>query len=94
MKTSVRLALAGAAAILAWYGDALAQTAQPLPDVNVTASAPIKRVNPFNPFSGDTRVDDLPTGAGPGGATVEFIDAVVPLVKARWRRDGKRLVRK
>jgi hypothetical protein len=59
MKTSLRLALAGAAVILAWCGDALAQTAQaPLPDVNVTASAPIKRVNPFNPFSSDTRVDE------------------------------------
>ena len=38
---------------------ALAQNAQaPLPDVTVTAPAPIQRVNPFNPFSGDTRVDE------------------------------------
>ena len=36
---------------------ALAQQ-QPLPDVNVTAPAPIQHVNPFNPFSGDTRVDE------------------------------------
>lgn len=38
---------------------ALAQQPQaPLPDVNVTAQAPIQHVNPFNPFSGDTRVDE------------------------------------
>ena len=38
---------------------ALAQQPQaPLPDVNVTAPAPIQHVNPFNPFSGDTRVDE------------------------------------
>jgi len=38
---------------------AFAQQAQsPLPDVNVTAPAPIQHVNPFNPFSGDTRVDE------------------------------------
>jgi hypothetical protein len=36
----------------------VAQQAQPLPDVNVTAQAPIQHVNPFNPFSGDTRVDE------------------------------------
>jgi hypothetical protein len=36
-----------------------AQTPQtPLPDVSVTAPAPIQRVNPFNPFTGDTRVDE------------------------------------
>jgi hypothetical protein len=34
------------------------QAQQPLPDVNVTAQAPIQHVNPFNPFSGDTRVDE------------------------------------
>jgi hypothetical protein len=38
---------------------AFAQQAQtPLPDVNVTAPAPIQHVNPFNPFVGDTRVDE------------------------------------
>jgi hypothetical protein len=38
---------------------ALAQQPQaPLSDVNVTAQAPIQHVNPFNPFSGDTRVDE------------------------------------
>jgi hypothetical protein len=31
---------------------------QPLPDVNVTAQAPIKNINPFNPFSGNTRVEE------------------------------------
>jgi hypothetical protein len=38
---------------------ALTQSPQtPLPDVSVTAPAPIQRVNPFTPFSGDTRVDE------------------------------------
>jgi len=34
------------------------QNPTPLPDVNVTAQAPIQQVNPFNPFSGNTRVDE------------------------------------
>jgi len=34
------------------------QQPAPLPDVNVTAPAPIKNINPFNPFSGNTRVDE------------------------------------
>jgi len=34
------------------------QQSQPLPDVNVTAQAPIKNINPFNPFSGNTRVEE------------------------------------
>jgi hypothetical protein len=34
------------------------QPQAPLPDVNVTAQAPIKQVNPFQPFSGNTRVDE------------------------------------
>jgi hypothetical protein len=31
---------------------------QSLPDVSVTAPAPIKNINPFNPFSGNTRVEE------------------------------------
>jgi hypothetical protein len=34
------------------------QQQQSLPDVNVTAQAPIKNINPFNPFSGNTRVEE------------------------------------
>jgi hypothetical protein len=34
------------------------QPQAPLPDVSVTAPAPIQRVNPFSPFVGDTRVDE------------------------------------
>jgi hypothetical protein len=34
------------------------QPQAPLPDVDVTAQAPIKQVNPFQPFSGNTRVDE------------------------------------
>ncbi|MFZ2005524.1 MAG: hypothetical protein WB697_00995 [Stellaceae bacterium] len=34
------------------------QPQSPLPDVTVAAPAPIQHVNPFNPFSGDTRVDE------------------------------------
>lgn len=35
-----------------------AQQQQQLPDVNVTAQAPIQSINRFNPFSGNTRVDE------------------------------------
>ena len=34
------------------------QQPQSLPDVNVTAQAPIKNINPFQPFSGNTRVEE------------------------------------
>jgi hypothetical protein len=52
--------IAVAAALLA--GSAVAVSAQnaqaPLPDVTVTAPAPIQHVNPFQPFSGNTRVEE------------------------------------
>ena len=71
-KTAAASTLAMLAAV-----SAVAQEKQaPLPDVTVTAPAPIQRVNPFQPFSGDTRVDEarwpvIPCGSaridlGPG----------------------------
>jgi hypothetical protein len=54
-----RVAAAAAPLVLATIMAASAQQPQtPLPDVNVTAPAPIKQVNPFQPFSGNTRVDE------------------------------------
>lgn len=51
--------MAALALLVSAVPTALAQQPQaPLPDVNVTAPAPIQHVNPFNPFSGDTRVDE------------------------------------
>jgi hypothetical protein len=65
--------IAAAAALLGFSAMAAAQTAQPLPDVNVTAPAPIQHVNPFNPFSGDTRVDEAKWPAIPcAGARIDL----------------------
>jgi hypothetical protein len=48
--------MAAAAALLVVIAAAAQQA--PLPDVNVTAQAPIKQVNPFQPFFGNTQVDE------------------------------------
>jgi hypothetical protein len=50
--------MAGLTLLVSLPLSASAQTPTPLPDVSVTAPAPIQHVNPFNPFSGDTRVDE------------------------------------
>jgi hypothetical protein len=52
-----RVATAAALLLLATVAVWAQQQQTPLPDVNVTARAPIKQVNPFQPFSGNTRVD-------------------------------------
>jgi hypothetical protein len=55
----LRKTVAATATLLLLTTAVLAQQQQaPLPDVNVTAPAPIKQVNPFQPFSGNTRVDE------------------------------------
>jgi hypothetical protein len=59
MQPRITFSIAGVAAALGWAVGAIAQTTPaPLPDVTVTAPAPIQRVNPFQPFSGNTRVEE------------------------------------
>jgi hypothetical protein len=54
----VRIMAALALLVMAAPRVSAQQPQAPLPDVTVTAPAPIQHVNPFNPFSGDTRVDE------------------------------------
>jgi hypothetical protein len=73
---ALRIMAAAALFVAAALPSAAQQNTVPLPDVNVTAQAPIKQINPFNPFSGNTRVEEatwpvIPCGAaridlGPG----------------------------
>src|SRR5580658_912853 len=59
MQPRMTFWIAVAAALFIHAAGAIAQTTpSPLPDVTVTAPAPIQRVNPFQPFSGNTRVDE------------------------------------
>jgi hypothetical protein len=77
MKSCKRLAIIGVMSF-AWCSSALAQNVQaPLPDVSVIAPAVPQQVNPFKPYSTNTRVEEtkwpeIPCGVsrialGPGG---------------------------